>query len=137
MLDRKLWVLDTNVLISRLLVPGGTAAKAVDRALTGGVLLMSETTLGELIDVLNRPKFDPYLTNDERRRFIFLLGGVARLVPVPHPVRVCRDPKDDKFLDVALSGGAQAIISGDKDLLTLDPFHGIRILSPTSFIAET
>jgi len=53
------WVLDTNTLVSRLLVPSGTAAKAVDHALERGTLLVSEATLAELARVLDRSKFDP------------------------------------------------------------------------------
>lgn len=136
MIDQKLWVLDTNTLISRLLVPKGLAAQAVDRALETGILLVSEATLGELVEVLNRPKFDPYISHEARRRFIALLGGVSRLVPVVRPIQACRDPKDDKFLDVALSGGAAAILTGDRDLLDLDPFHGVRILSPAAFLGS-
>ena len=134
MIDRKLWVLDTNTLISRLLVPKGVAAQAVDRALESGVLLVSEATLGELVEVLNRPKFDPYVSHEDRRRFVALLGGVSRMIPVSHHIQSCRDPQDDKFLDVALSGGADAILTGDKDLLELNPFHGIRILRPAEFL---
>jgi uncharacterized protein len=76
------WVLDTNILISRLLVPTGTAGKAVDRALSKGILLVSDATLGELADVLARPKFDPYVTVADRTNFIRLLGGVSRVVPI-------------------------------------------------------
>ncbi|TQE99206.1 MAG: putative toxin-antitoxin system toxin component, PIN family [Spiribacter salinus] len=134
MTDRFLWVLDTNTLISRLLVPDGTAAEAVDHALARGILLVSEATLNELIDVLNRPKFDPYVAVADRREFVRHLGGVSRIVAILRTVQACRDPKDDKFLDAALAGGAQAIISGDRDLLELDPFHGIRIVSPAVFL---
>ena len=52
---------------------------------------------------------------------------------ITHRVSACRDPKDDKFLHVALNGNAEAIVAGDRDLLVLDPFHGVRILSPTAF----
>lgn len=127
------WVLDTNTLVSRLLLPGGTAARAVDHALALGVPLVSDDTLAELADVLSRPRFDRYVTLQERQRFVQLLLGVARRVPITHRVRACRDPKDDKFLHVALNGRAEAIITGDRDLLVLDPFHGVRILSPTAF----
>ncbi len=127
------WVLDTNTLISRLLVPGGTAARAVDHALALGVPLVSDDTLAELAEVLARPQFDRYVSMPERQRFLQLLLGVARRVPIAHRVRACRDPKDDKFLHVALNGGAEAIVTGDRDLLVLDPFHGVRILSPTVF----
>ncbi|MCU7919840.1 MAG: putative toxin-antitoxin system toxin component, PIN family [Candidatus Thiodiazotropha sp. (ex Epidulcina cf. delphinae)] len=134
MTEQSLWVLDTNILISRLLVPGGIAAQAADHALTRGVLLVSEDTLGELIEVLSRPKFDAYISHEDRRRFLELLGGVARIVPIISQIHACRDAKDDKFLDVALNGDAKAIITGGCDLLGLDPFHGIRIVNPTTFL---
>lgn len=127
------WVLDTNTLISRLLVPGGTAARAVDHALALGVPLVSAETLAELAEVLSRPRFDRWVTLAERQRFMQLLGGVARKVPITHRVQACRDPKDDKFLHVALNGGAEAIVTGDRDLLVLNPFHGVRILAPAAF----
>jgi putative PIN family toxin of toxin-antitoxin system len=129
------WVLDTNVLISRLLAPGGVAARAADLALARGVLPLSEATLDEMIAVLGRSKFDPYIRCEDRQRFIALLGGVARLVPVLRHLEVCRDPSDDKFLDVAFAGEADAIISGDRNLLALHPLHGLATLSPTAFLA--
>ncbi|MBL8443655.1 MAG: putative toxin-antitoxin system toxin component, PIN family, partial [Zoogloeaceae bacterium] len=113
--DSQRWVVDTNVLISRLLAPNGLAAKAVDHALERGILLLSEDTLAELVAVLGRAKFDTYVSRSDRQRFIALLGGVARIVPVIQKIRACRDPKDDKFLDVALCGGARAIVTGDQD----------------------
>ncbi len=131
------WVVDTNVLISRLLLPGGSAARAVDNALALGVLLVSDDTLAELADVLSRPRFDRYVTLDDRRRFVALLGGVAQRVTVTHRVQACRDPKDDKFLHVALNGEAEAIVTGDRDLLALGPFHGVRIVSPATFCGWT
>jgi putative PIN family toxin of toxin-antitoxin system len=134
MTERQRWVVDTNVLVSRPLAPRGAAARAVDRAVTNGVLLVSEATLAELVEVLDRPKFDPYLSHDQRRQFISLLGGVAYLVPITRRFNACRDPRDDKFLDVALNGEAVAIVTGDTDLLALDPFHGVRILTPADFL---
>jgi len=128
------WVLDTNTLISRLLVPQGVAGRAVDHALARGVLLVSAETLGELADVLGRPKFDPYVGRAERQQFVRLLGGVARVVTITRRITACRDPKNDKFLDVALAGGAPAIVSGDHDLLELHPFHGVSIVSPAEFL---
>lgn len=133
MIEQRL-VLDTNVLVSRLLLPGGTSARAVDHALAHGVLLVSEVTLAELVQVLSRPRFDRYVSMKDRRQFVNLLGGIARLVPITHRVAACRDPKDDKFLHVALNGEADAIISGDRDLLVLHPFHDVSILTPTAFL---
>jgi len=132
--EGSVWVLDTNILISRFLVPTGAAAKAVDRALSEGILLVSDATLGELVDVLARPKFDPYVTVADRANFIRLLGGVSRVVPIISQVQACRDTKDDKFLDVAINGAADALITGDRDLLALDPFHGVRIIHPAEFL---
>jgi putative PIN family toxin of toxin-antitoxin system len=134
MTEQSLWVLDTNVLISRLLVPKGVSGQAVDHALARGILLVSEETLGELAEVLGRSKFDPYVSREDRRHFIELLGGVARLIPITRKLRACRDPKDDKFLDVAVNGGAKALVTGDRDLLELDPFHGVRIVGPANFL---
>ena len=130
------WVVDTNVLVSRLLAPGGVAARAVDKALLSGVLLVSQATLTELAEVLARPCFAPYLSAQDRQRFFGLLAGVSRLTVITQQVQACCDPKDDKFLDVALCGQAHAVISGDKDLLALHPFHGIPIWAPADFLTR-
>lgn len=130
-------VIDTNVLIARLLMPNGVPARAVDRALSEGVLLVSDATLAEIVDILSRPKFDRYVSVADRQRFIHLLGGIARRVPITHQLAVCRDPRDDKFLHVALNGEADTLVTGDADLLVLHPFHGIEILSPADFLAQT
>lgn len=132
-------VLDTNTLISRMLVPGGTAARAVDKAVTAGVLLASEETLTELADVLARPKFDRYVSLEDRRQFLTLLGGIVRVIPIQHRIQACRDPKDDRLLHVALNGEAQFLITGDQDLLVLASSfrhsHGVHILSPADYLA--
>ncbi len=117
-------------------MPGGTAAKAVDHGLAWGVPLMTEETLAELADVLARPKFDRYVSREDRQQFVLLLGGVVRVVTVTRRMTACRDPKDDKFLDAALSGEAKVILTGDLDLLELHPFHGIDILRPVDFLSR-
>lgn len=127
-------VIDTNLWVSRLLMPGGTAARAVDHGLSWGVPLVSEATLAELSDVLSRDRFDRYVTRTDRQHFLRLLGGVVRVVPITQRIVACRDPRDDRFLDVALSGEARLILTGDRDLLELHPFHGIEILSPADFL---
>lgn len=132
-------VMDTNKLISRMLLPKGVAGSAVDKALKNGVLLMSEETLAELTDVLNRPKFDRYVSVEDRRQFLRLLGGIARIVPIHHRITACRDPKDDMLLHVALSGEARTLITGDQDLLVLaegfQRSHGLQIISPAAYLA--
>lgn len=131
--DHKL-VIDTNLWISRLLVPGGTPARAVEHGLCWGIPLMSEATLTELSEALSRAKFDRYVSREDRQHFLRLLGGIVRVIPITQRIAACRDPKDDKFLDVALNGEAHLILTGDQDLLELHPFHGIEILSPAAFL---
>jgi len=133
-LDR--WVVDTNVLVSRLLAPRGVAAQALDKALQTGVLLVSDATLTELAEVLARPRFEPYISQQDRQRFFGVLAGVSRRVEVTQRIQPCRDAKDDKFLEVAVSGQANAVLTGDQDLLVLHPFHCVRICSPAQFISE-
>ena len=77
---------------------------------------------------------DPYVTRQEREDFIRKLGGVARLIDIRWQDAVCRDPRDDKFLHVAVNGEADVLITGDADLLVLHPFHGVRILTPADFL---
>ena len=138
--ERRL-VLDTNLLVSRMLLPAGVAGRAVDKALAEGVLLVSEETLAELAEVLSRPKFDRYVSLEDRMQFFRLLGGIARVVPIRHRLVVCRDPKDDMLLDVALNGEAGTIVTGDRDLLVWhEDFrrsHGLAILSPSGFLMAT
>jgi len=88
----------------------------------------------ELADVLGRPKFDTYATVRERQEFLRLFDRIAERVPIVHKIRACRDPKDDKFLELAINGAAQVIITGDADLLALHPFRGIDILTPASYL---
>jgi len=132
--DRRV-VVDTNALVSRLLLPDSTAARAVRRAVDTCEVLACDDTLDELANVLSRSKFDPYVSLAERREFLALFTRVAIWVPIVHTVRACRDSRDDKFLELALNGEAQAIISGDADLLSLHPFRDIAILTPTDFLA--
>lgn len=131
--ERQAFVVDTNVLVSRLLLPNSVSAQAVRQVLKRGRLLVSDETLAELADVLARPKFDAYVSVEDRQEFLRHLARVAEFVPHVVPVRACRDPKDDKFLALALIGGAKVIITGDADLLALHPFRGIEIVKPGTF----
>ena len=127
-------VLDHNALISRLLVPASIPARAVRKAVDTHQLLVLEATLVEFADVLSRPKFDRYVTVAERQEFLRLLGRIAELVPIIYTVRACRDPKDDKILELAVNGAAALIATGDQDLLALNPFHGTTIITPAAYL---
>ena len=135
----KVWrrfVVDTNVLISRLLLGGSIAARAVDYAIENGVLLVSNETLDELVDVLSRSKFDRYISLADRQEFIRLFVAIAERIEIYQEVRACRDPDDDKFLTVAVNGKADAIVTGDQALLALHPFRNIAIVSPGQFLKQ-
>ena len=127
-------VADTNLLVSRLLLPQSVPARAVRKAVDEGQLLVSDATLEELADVLSRAKFDPYVSLEDRQAFIRVLNRIAERVIVTAPIQAWRDPKDDKFLEVALHGQAKVILTGDRDLLALHPFRGVDILSPREYL---
>mgnify|MGYP001072367941 FL=1 len=128
------FVFDTNVVISALLLRRSVARQAFDRATQTGKLLISRVTVEELNDVLRRKGFARYITEEERIEFLsaFVRDGV--LVEIVEHVVACRDPKDDKFLELAVNGKATCIVSGDEDLLVLHLFRGIAIVSPRQFL---
>lgn len=127
-------VFDTNVLISALLFDKSKPAQAFFAAMRNGEVLVSADTISELGEVLSRNKFDKYLTEEERERFLRSLLQNARLIEVHEEIRACRDPKDDKFLELAVNGAADYIVSGDSDLLALHPFRNVQILTPETFL---
>ncbi len=129
-------VFDTNALISAVLFDRSTPARAVFAALEQGVVLVSAQTVRELAEVAARSKFDRYVTAEERDRFVTALVGRAELVEVRKQIVACRDPKDDKFLSLAMAGSASVIVSGDEDLLVLHPFRGVEILTPAAFLEK-
>jgi putative PIN family toxin of toxin-antitoxin system len=129
-------VIDTNVLVSSALMPESTPGEAFERLQLTDTLLFSCPTFEELREVLNRPKFERYLDSVRRDRFLSRLGAAASFVDIRRKVEVCRDPKDDKFLDVAINGGADLIVTGDADLLALHPFEGIAIVTPAAYLAR-
>ena len=136
MTDRQRVVVDTNAIISRPLLPTSIPGRAIDKAVEEAQLLISEATLEELADVLARAKFDPYITVGDRQEFLRLLDRIAEIVPIVHTIRACRDARDDKFLELAVNGEASLIITGDADLLELDPFQGIPIITPASYLGR-
>ncbi len=95
---------------------------------------MSAGVLAELFEVLNRKQFRRYVGEEDIRMFLAAVTRDTQWVEIQEQIAVCRDPKDDKFLELAVSGGATYIVTGDSDLLTLNPFRGIQILAPHSFL---
>ena len=128
-------VIDTGVVVSAVLLPRSVPRQAFDTAVTCGRVLVSVDTIAELDEVLRRPKFNRYVSQGRHLEFLASLGREAEAVEVIDVVTVCRDVKDNKFLALALSGRSSHIVTGDSDLLTLDPFRGISVVDPKSFLA--
>src|SRR5207253_90169 len=127
-------VIDTNVAVSAALLPRSVPRRAFDAAASHGRVLISEETIAELEEALRRPKFDKYVRELKRLEFLAALVRDAELVEIAELVRECRDPTDDKFLELAINGKASHIVSGDPDLLALNPFRGIAIVTPKDFL---
>lgn len=127
-------VLDTNVFVTALL-HGATPRRVYDAFLRGKLIpVLSRQTLAELIDVLTRPGLRALTSKGEVESFLTLIQRDGLIVQPTHQVRACRDPKDNRILECALAGSVDVIVTGDHDLLVLDPFRGIRILRPAEFL---
>lgn len=133
-MTRPRYVVDTNIIVSSFFSPKSTTKQAFDKALSSGDVLASETTFDELFEVIQRKKFDKYLSLEKRLAFFEELQEEFLLVDIDERIEACRDPKDDKFLEVAVNGQAFAIVTGDKDLLVLNPFRDIAIITAREFL---
>ncbi|PZV27517.1 MAG: putative toxin-antitoxin system toxin component, PIN family [Snowella sp.] len=127
-------VLDTNIIVSAILSKTGKPRQTLDKAQDISQVLMSNSVLEEIEMVLLRPKFDKYISQLERRFFLTNFLKTVEFIAETEVVTICRDPKDDKILNLALSGQAEYIISGDQDLLVLNPFQGIQIITIDTFL---
>ena len=127
-------VFDTNVLVSALLLPESKPRQALDLALGNGKVLLSLAALAELYDVLSRKQLHRYVDEEDIRSFLAALTREVQWIEVDAEIKACRDSKDDKFLELAVSGHATYIVTGDSDLLALNPFRGIQIVPPHLFL---
>ena len=130
-------VIDTNIFVSALLKKFSPTRIVIDAFLNGEfTLATSEELFAELIDALKKAKIMPLIDSVEAA---FLLESIRRHAVVIAPaemIKGCRDAKDDIVLQTAVAAGADVIVTGDGDLLTLNPFRNIRILPPKKFIEE-
>jgi len=133
-MTRERVVIDTNVLLSSLFLTTSTPAQAVDKGVTNAQLVATTETLRELIEKVLSPKFDRYVPRERRDALLLGLAPLLEIVEVVQRVQASRDPDDDKFLEVAINGRADVIVSGDGDLLDLNPFRGIAILAPAAYV---
>ena len=130
-------VIDTNTLISAVIIPKSVPAQALKKALEHYVICISEETEQELVEVISRPKFNKYFVDNTFTRESFLrvfLESCIKVIPRTQ-VQDCRDPKDDKFLSVALEAKAVMLVTGDKkDLLSMNPYKDVAIITAREFL---
>jgi putative PIN family toxin of toxin-antitoxin system len=123
-------VLDTNVLVAAF-IAHGVCNDLLEHCFLSHEVVLSKAILDELQDVLAR-KLD--FTKDETRAVTRLLRGRGLLTkPAMLPAPVCRDPDDDTILATALAGDCILIVTGDKDLIDIGEYSGIKILRPSEF----
>jgi putative PIN family toxin of toxin-antitoxin system len=132
-------VVDTGVLVSALIRRQGTTGDVL-RALRDGrfTIIYTTATLVEVVDVLGRAplRLKYHIQPEDLTALINLIRLRGELVNPARRISACRDAADDKFLDAALAGEADCIVTGDADLLSLTPFHGVPILRPAEFLAR-
>jgi len=112
--------------------------KGIDKLIFNdkAVLLFSNESLTEFIDVISREKLKPYFTKDDIASLIDLIEEYGEIIEVTSKVDVCRDNEDNFLLSLAKDGKADYLITGDKDLLVLDNFSKTKITKLTDFLEE-
>lgn len=129
-------VFDASSLVGALLKPDSVPERALLLARTNEAVCLSATVEAEIREVFARPKFRKYLTYGRAGRILELLTASAVSVVPTEVVTDCRDPKDNKYLELALAAGADTIVASDDDLLHLDPWRGVRIVSPGDYVGR-
>ena len=129
-------VVDTNVLISAALTKG-VPFRIVEHLIKNNALIFSKETISELSSRITQPQFDKYVSAEDHEAYVNNLIFSADLVIIDNLIQGCRDRDDDKFLETAVKGDAQFIISGDQDLLTMHRFEGIDIVTVQEFAVYT
>ena len=133
-MKNNLFVIDTNTLVSSFLSEHSKPTLAYEKAKRIGKLSASIETYDEFCDVFVRDKFDKYISLETRLDIIDEYRAIAIFSEIFERLTDCRDPKDNKFLELAVSANASCIITGDKDLLVLHPFRNIPILNAVDFL---
>jgi len=126
-------VVDTNVLVSAALKQQSMPEMAALLVERRGGLLKSLATEQQLFEVVARPRLAS-LIDPETQAWLKKLMAAAELVTITDRIAACRDPTDGKFLELAVNGHADLIVSGDGDLLALNPFRDIPIVTPAAFV---
>ncbi len=132
----KFIVIDTNIFISAALSPKGTAYQAFALAVQEFTIVQSAETYQEIAQRLYKPKFDKYVSDERREELLNLIKIKSQFVETKSSITSCRDPDDNKFLELAVDSNAQFLITGDQDLLTLksQPEYQHLIISARDFL---
>lgn len=130
-------VVDTNVLVSAILSPDSVSAKVLNWGENNGIILYSTATLTELLSVLGRSKFSKYIDPQDIDSLAIRIKTAWVFVEILNQIKLCRDAKDDKFIELALNGDASHLITGDNDLLILNPIQNISVINPRIFWNQT
>lgn len=130
------FVVDTNVLVDSVFFLRSFGQRALQIVMTNGELMLSPDIVLELTSVVMRPRWERYMIADERLAALEAICSTGRMYTPWCRYRVCRDPSDDKFFELAVCSGARRIITRDADLLVLDGTNGIRITDAVTFISE-
>ena len=128
-------VVDTNTIVSGIFLPQSVPGRLLRFLAEHAILIFSPATRDELLGVVAREKFDRYVAPEARERAATILVRDSEMVTPRRLFHVCRDPKDDKFLDAAHAGKVDCVISGDDYLNALGAFEGIPILTAARYLA--
>lgn len=129
-------VLDTNTIVSAYLFPLSNPGKVLSIVLSQCRLLTSLEIAAELTIVLRKEKFDRYLRLTLREELVAATIREAEFITTSSVITACRDVADNRILELAVDGGATVIVSGDADLLTMQSFRGIPILSAGDLLSR-
>ena len=130
-------VFDISSLVGAAIRRDGVPELALRRALRTDQIAVSEAVIAELLDVFARPRLQRFLDPELRDEVLSELHASGLFFVPSERVTDCRDPKDNKYLELAFAAAAATIVSSDDDLLVLHPWRGVRILKPAAYLAET
>ena len=124
-------VVDTNVLISAQISTQGASRRLLNRLIADHDVILSDVILGEVAEtLLTKFNYDSALASNA---IVELMKVVEIVEPVTFEEQICRDPDDDAILGTAVAGNADCIVTGDSDLLVLERFRDVDIISPSEF----
>ncbi len=127
-------VIDTNLLISSLLFKNSIPRQAFQKAINEFKIVTSSDCFLELKEVIFRPKFEKYIIKSDAMSFLNNYLILSKFIEITHNINICRDPKDNKFLELAVSSNSKILLTGDKDLLVLEKYLDVFIYSPIQFL---